>query len=167
MVLVALALVAGGGAWAYASAKMHGRLADVRNEAHQLGFARGGAIPTSRQVEEQVRTIAEAHQVELADLHVTSHDEEGLGPIEARVPALGATLAGRVRIYEIRGTATTQELAWTLVEPLEVDLTLRTSVTVRGGESTVRPQIHAPGVSTDVHGGLSADEDMGGAGRGL
>lgn len=167
MVLVALALVGGGGAWGYASVKMHGRLADVRNESRQIGFARGGAVPSSRQVEAQVRTIAETHHVELAGLHVTAHDAEGLGPIEGRVPALGATLAGRIRVYEIRGTATTHALAWTVVEPLEVDLTLRTSVTVRGGESTVRPQIHAPGVSTDVHGGLSADEDMGGGGRGL
>ncbi|MBX7191445.1 MAG: hypothetical protein K1X94_05280 [Sandaracinaceae bacterium] len=159
MVLAGLAVIAGLGAWAYASSVLEGRLAAVRNEAREIGYARGGRLPTQAEVEAAVQASALAHEVTLEGLTAHPHDEEGLGGIGHLAPQLGATLQGRRRVYEIRATATTHRLLWTLTEPIEVDLSLRSSVSVRpGGGSSVRPRIEAPGASTDVHGGLSPEE---------
>jgi hypothetical protein len=166
MVLAVLAVLGGLGAWGYASMTMEGRLADVRNEARAIGFARGGRLPTNPQVREQVEAIALAHRVELTGLTVQAQEAEGFGPVGSLVPQLGSTLQGRQRVYEIRATATTRALLWSLTEPVEVDLSLRASVTTRPSESTVRPSVRDPGVSTDEHGGLTSDDDMGRAGRG-
>lgn len=158
MVLVAIAALGGLGAWGYASATMEGRLSDVRNEARAIGHARGGRLPTSPQVRQQVEAIALAHRVELTGLTVRTREEEGLGPIGSLAPQLSASLQGRQRVYEIRATGTTRHMLWSLTESIEVDLSLRMSVSVRPAESTVRPTIRDPGVSTDLHGGLSGDE---------
>jgi hypothetical protein len=160
MVAALLALVGGGGAWAYANAQMEGRLASVRNEARAIGYARGGNLPTNREVEAQVRTIAEAHRVELTALTVQMRTERGLGGIAHLAPQLAESLTGTTRVYEIRATGTTRSIAWSLTEPLEVDLSLRSSVRVRadGGGGSVRPRMPSPGASTDVHGGLSDEE---------
>jgi hypothetical protein len=166
MVLGVLAVIGGLGAWGYASMTMEGRLADVRNEARAIGFARGGRLPSNPQVREQVEAIALAHRVQLTGLTVQAHEAEGFGPVGSLVPQLGATLQGRQRVYEVRATATTRALLWSLTEPLEVDLSLRASVTTRPSESTVRPRVRDPGVSTDEHGGLTSDDDLGHAGRG-
>jgi len=155
--LAGLLVVSGGGGWAYATATMKGRLASVRNESMQIGYARGGHLPTERQVREQVEGIAAAHRVELTGLSVHAHDEQGLGRVTSLAPQLTTGLTGTLRVFDIRATATTQELLWTITEPVEVDLNLRSSVSIRGsdqgGTGTVRPRIPTPGVSTDVHGG--------------
>lgn len=157
MTLCALLLVAGGGGWAYATATMKGRLASVRNESMQIGYAQGGHLPNERQVRQQVEGIAAAHRVELTGLTVHAHDEQGLGRATSLAPQLATTLTGTLRVYDIRATGTTHELLWTLTEPVEVDLNLRSSVSIRsvdhGATGTVRPRIPTPGVSTDVHGG--------------
>ncbi len=160
MVLVVLGLIGGGGAWAYSSSQMSGRLASVRNEARVIGYARGGRMPTNAEVEAQVRAIAEVHHVEIAELTVLSRTERGLGAMGERAPQLNESLTGTTRVYEIRATGTTSEMLWSTTEPLEIDLSLRSSVRVRasGGGGTVRPTITTPGVSTDVHGGLSDEE---------
>lgn len=166
MVLAVVATIGGLGAWGYATATMEGRLADVRNASRAIGFSRGGRLPTNPQVREQVEAIAVAHGVELTNLTVQAHEAEGFGPVGSLVPQLGSTLAGRQRVYEIRATGTTRVLVWSLSEPIEVDLSLRASLTTRPSESTVRPGARDPGVSTDEHGGLTSDEDLGRAGRG-
>ncbi|MBN8609758.1 MAG: hypothetical protein J0L92_04210 [Deltaproteobacteria bacterium] len=160
MVLVGLVIAGGLGAWGYASSKMEGRLASVRNESRVIGYGRGGRMPTNREVEEQVQLIAVAHQVEAQGVTVQIHTERGLGGIGHLAPQLGESLTGTTRIYEIRGTLTTRELLWSLTEPLEIDLSLRSSVRVRaeGGGGSVRPGTPSTGVSTDVHGGLSPEE---------
>ena len=161
MVLVAVLVVAGGGGWAWSSATMSGRFAAVRNESMQIGYARGGRIPTDALVRTQVEGIAAAHRVTLSELTVRSHTEQGLGRATSLAPQLGAALSGTLRVFEIRATATTSELLWSRTEPIDVRLNLRTSVTLRGpsdGTGSVRPDIRPPGVSTDVHGGVGLDD---------
>ncbi len=142
MVLVALLAIGGGGAWAWASATMHGRLADVRNESRQIGYGRGGRLPSEAQVREQVELIAAMHEVSLEGLEVSMHEEEGLGGIAARVPQLGESLTGRLRVYDIRAYASTHALGFTLTEPLGVTLQLRASVSAR---VPGRPEVRVPG----------------------
>ena len=153
--LTGLLVVGGGAGWLYATATMKGRLASVRNESMQIGYAQGGHLPTERQVRVQVEGIAAAHQVELGNLTVHAHDEQGLGRAASLAPQIAAGLTGTLRVFDIRATGTTHELLWSITEPIEVDLNLRTSVSIRGGTGTgtVRPTISTPGVSTDVHGG--------------
>lgn len=160
MVLAVVTIVGGGGAWAYANAQMEGRLASVRNEARAIGYARGGRLPTNQEVEAQVRAIAEAQHVGLEGLSVQMRTERGIGGIGNLVPQLGESLTGTTRVYEIRATGTTSALAWSLTEPLAVDLSLRNSVRVRaeGGGGSVQPRMPTQGASTDVHGGLSDEE---------
>lgn len=157
MVLAVLLALGGLGGWAWASATMEGRLAAVRNEARAIGHARGGRLPSDREVRDQVEAIAAQHRVTLAALEVSSHEEEGLGRVAARVPGIGQTLSGRMRVYDIRASATTHELVFSLTEPLEVPLELRASAGLRARPGA-RPELEAPGASTDVHGGLSPDE---------
>jgi hypothetical protein len=166
MVLVAVLTVAGLGGWAWASATMEGRLAAVRNESRAIGYARGGRLPTDREVRDRVDAIAAQHRVTLTGLEVTSHEEEGLGRVAARVPGIGQTLAGRLRVYDVRASATARELVFSLTEPLEVALELRAAVGMRSG-SGAHPAIEAPGASTDVHGGLRPEDYEQGSQRGL
>ena len=166
MVLAVMGVLGGLGAWGYASMTMEGRLSDVRNEARAIGHARGGRLPTNPEVREQVEAIALAHRVELSGLTIRAHEAEGFGPVGSLVPQLGATLQGRQRVYEIRATGTTRAMLWSLTEPIEVDLSLRMSVSTRPSESTVRPGLRDPGVSTGEHGGLTSDDDLGRAARG-
>jgi len=159
MTAAALLAISGGAGWAYATATMKGRLASVRNESMQIGYAQGGRLPTERQVRTQVEGIAAAHQVELGSLTVHAHDEQGLGRVTSLAPQLATGLTGTLRVFDIRATGTTHALLWSITEPIEVDLNLRTSVSIRGpergrtGAGTGRPTISTPGVSTDVHGG--------------
>lgn len=152
--------VATAGGWMWASATMASRLAAVRNESRAIGYARGGRLPTNEDVETQVRSIAATHEVTLEDVRVTARNEQGLGPIAARVPQLGAALTGTTRVYAIEATATTHALLWSAREPISVELSLRSQVQVqvRGGSGgSVRPG-EGVGASTDVHGGVSAEE---------
>lgn len=167
MVLAAVGVLAGLGAWGYASATMEGRLADVRNGARAIGYARGGRLPTNPQVREQVEALALAHGVQLTGLTVQAHEADGFGPVGSLAPQLGSTLQGRQRVYEIRATGSTRALFWSLTEPIDVDLSLRSSVTIRPSGPGARPGTHDPGASTDLHGGLTSDEDLGRASRGM
>lgn len=137
---------------------MEGRLADVRNEVRAIGYARGGRLPTDAEVRAQVETIAAAHRVALEALSVTSREEAGLGGIAAHVPQLSQALSGRQRVYTIRATGRTRAAVFSLTEPIEVELSLRAAVELRGPGRARGPDVSAPGASVDVHGGLRPDE---------
>lgn len=158
IILALVATVAGLGGWAWATATMEGRLANVRNEARRIGYARGGHLPTDAQVREQVEAIAAAHQVTLDALSVTSREEAGLGGIAARVPQLAGTLSGRVRVYAIRGTGRTRSLVFSRTEPIEIELSLRAAVEQQAPGRARGPGVEASGASVDVHGGLRPEE---------
>jgi hypothetical protein len=166
MVLAVLAALGGLGAWGHASATMEGRLADVRNDARSIGFSRGGRLPSVAEVRAQVEAIALARGVELDALAIETREAEGLGPVGSLAPQLAGALTGRQRVYAIRATGTTHAMIWTLSEPIEVDLSLRMSVSARpaGG---ARFDAAGPGASTDERGGLVREDDLGLAGRGL
>ncbi len=102
--------------------------------ADNIGYARGGNLPTADQVATQVSEFAAANQITLTDLHVDVHDEAGLGRIADRAPQLGATLTGSQRIYEVTGSAATQALFVTKTFPLTIRIALRNTVSVRDAE---------------------------------
>ena len=145
LVVVPLALLVAAGAQGWASLHARGRLRDFREAARAIGHGRGTSLPTDDAIRAQVEALAAARAITLADLRVSSHEESGLGTAAQYAPQLGQTLRGRMRVYEIRGSATTQALLFARTEPVEARVQLRAALEViappRGGASPfgVRP----------------------------
>lgn len=138
MVLVVLGLVGGGGAYAWAQIEMQDRVHDLHGAVGRIGHARGGRPPSDADVRAQIEALAAERRVELADLTVTSREEAGAGAVVDHVGGpLAAALSGRQRVYEIRATAHSRALAFSLTEPFEARLALRTSL-------ELAPSIAAP-----------------------
>lgn len=142
MVLAVIALLGAGAAYAWAQVDMQDRVHDLHGAVGRIGYARGGRPPSDADVRAQIEALAAERRVELRDLSVTSREEAGAGAVVAHVGGpLAAALSGRQRVYEIRAIARTSALAFSLAEPFEERLALRTSLELAPG---VAPSIAAP-----------------------
>jgi hypothetical protein len=147
MVLAALALVGGGAAYGWSDLQMRDRLTTVRSSIRQIGYSRGGQLPSDPEVRAQVEALAAERGVTLEGLAVSSHEEAGLGPVAALAGGpLTTTLSGRQRIYDVRATGTASELVFSRSEPIEVAISLRVSVQLaprsgRGGGGLLPGQL--------------------------
>ena len=132
--LIVLGLLAALGlaiSYGWARMEVGNRFHAFNAAADNIGYARGGHLPTAADIEAQVRSFAEANQVELTDVHVEVHDEAGLGRITERAPQLGAAVTGSQRIYEVTGSARAHALFVTRTFPLTIRIALRSSVEMR------------------------------------
>jgi len=131
IVLGMLATIGLACSYGWARVQVGNRFHAFNAAADNIGYARGGRLPTSEEVQTQVSDFATANQITLTNLHVEMHDEAGLGRIAERMPQLGATLTGSQRIYEVSGQAHSHALIVSRDFPLSIRIALRNSVSVQ------------------------------------
>lgn len=129
IVLALIAALTGAGAYGYAGVRMRESFSDLRGAIGAIGYARGGALPADDDVRAQIESLAAERAITLDGLSVASHEERGLGVAATIVGApLTGSLAGTMRIYDVRAAARTQALFFSREEPIEVRVSLRASV---------------------------------------
>lgn len=139
--LVAVAIVVAG-LWIYARINLADRVSRLENAIGDLGYARGGALPTEEDVRRQVADSAAAAGVEVDDVRVTVRREHGLDPAgrvlqegAARVQGGGPVprLSMELVRYDVHAHVTADQWLWSVDETVERTVTLRgrTSLDVR------------------------------------
>ncbi len=76
-----VAALGAGGAYLWVRSDLEARIAGFALAIDRVGYARGGAIPTTDQFTEQVRALATERGLEVTTLAVTRSEESGLDAI--------------------------------------------------------------------------------------